>query len=61
MLIGIFLFAGLGIYLIPVVSGLFSSKYNRSGIERICNEMFGNVKVNDILTDEVLIVSYEYN
>jgi hypothetical protein len=61
MLIGTALFAGLGFYLMPKLYALTHSSYDRKGIESICERMFGNVNIDDALTDEVMIVSFEYN
>lgn len=50
-----------GWLLVPLIFSLTKSSYDRSGIESICNEMFGNVKIQDALTKEVNIIAYEYN
>jgi patatin-like phospholipase/acyl hydrolase len=36
------------------------SGYQRTGIETITTEMFGDAKITDALTKEVMIVSYDY-
>ncbi|CDW84799.1 patatin [Stylonychia lemnae] len=61
MIVGGFVFAVLGWVLMPYIFMLTKSSYDRSGIEEICKEMFGNVKIEDALTNEVNIISYEYN
>lgn len=50
-----------GYFLMPKIYQLTKSSYDRSGIEKICDEMFGNVMLKEALTKEVNIVSYEYN
>ena len=35
--------------------------YDRTGIEKICVEKFGEVNINNALSDEIVIVSFEYN
>jgi hypothetical protein len=61
MLIGILLFSALGFYLMPIFYSFTKSHYTRSGIESICDEMFGDTLILDALTPEIMIVSYEYN
>lgn len=61
MLIGVFIFVILGYLLIPVFYSLTHSHYDRNGIEKVCNEMFGDTSIMDALTEEVMIVSYDYN
>ena len=51
----------IGYFLMPKIYQLTKSSYDRSGIEKICDEMFGNVMLKEALTKEVNIVSYEYN
>jgi len=61
MIIGGVLFFFVGWMLMPYVFMLTKSSYDRSGIEAICEEMFGKVKIHDAITNEVNIISYEYN
>jgi hypothetical protein len=61
MLIGAVVLGVLGYFLMPSIYQLTKSSYDRSGIEKICDEMFGNVRIQDALTPEVNIVAYEYN
>ena len=61
MLIGLFIFAGLGYLLMPVLYSFTHSSYDRQGIEKVCDEMFGTTSLMDALTEEVMIVSYDYN
>lgn len=51
----------LGWILMPKLFQLTKSNYDRSGIESICQEMFGDVYIKDALTKEVNIIAYEYN
>jgi len=38
-----------------------NSKYDRSGLDSIMTDYYGGKNVEDAITDEVLIVAYEYN
>ena len=51
----------LGWEAMPFFYSLSKSNYDRKGIEKICAEMFGNVKIIDAITKEVNIVAYDYN
>lgn len=61
MLFGGIIFCILGWFLMPMMFRLTKSNYDRTGIESICEEMFGNVKIRDAITNEVNIIAYEYN
>lgn len=61
MLIGIATLGVIGFLIMPTLYALTGSSYERRGIESICEEMFGDVNINDALTEEVMIVSFEYN
>ncbi len=61
LILGAAIGAVLGYLLTPAIYSLTKSSYDRSGIEKICDEMFGDVMLKDALTKEVNIVSYEYN
>ena len=61
MILGGVIFAMLGWVAMPYVFMLTKSSYDRSGIEAICKEMFGKVRIHDAITNEVNIISYEYN
>lgn len=61
LIIGAVLFGVIGFFLMPTIYQLTKSSYDRSGIEGICNEMFGDVKIEDALTKEVNIIAYDYN
>jgi len=61
MIVGFFLIGIAGFFLTPSLYNLSNSSYDRSGIESICDELFGTVKIEDALTKEVVIIAYEYN
>ena len=61
MLIGFILMGIVGWLLMPVLFSLTHSAYDRKGVESICDRMFKDVRLLDSLTEEVVIVSYEYN
>lgn len=60
MLVGFFLLGIGGWFLMPVKNMLQHSLYDRTGLESICREKFGTTKINEILTDEIMIVSYDF-
>ena len=60
MLIGIFLFAVLGWFLLPLIKKLTNSLYDRTGLEKVTTEQFGNAKIADVLTEDVMIVTYDF-
>ena len=45
----------------PILHKITHSLYNREGIQEITLEMFGYIPLTDALTEEVMIVSYDYN
>lgn len=62
MIITTTLLGVLGWFLIPYIYSFTHSSYDRRGIEQICDEIFGNdTNIKDALTEEVMIVAYEYN
>jgi patatin-like phospholipase/acyl hydrolase len=61
MLVGIAIFGVAGFFLMPRIFKFTKSSYDRKGIEGICDEMFGTVNIDEALTSEVMIVSFEYN
>jgi len=61
MIVGAILFGVSTYFLVPIVTPLFSSTYNRSGIESICADKFGDIMLTDTLADEIVIVSFEFN
>jgi hypothetical protein len=60
MLIGIFAFAILGWILLPLIKKLTNSLYDRTGLESVTIEQFGDVRIADVLTEEVMIVTYDF-
>lgn len=60
-----FLFVLLGFFIggfLPWISNLLgNSLYDRSNIDGIMMEYLGNETFKNILTDELLVVAYEYN
>lgn len=60
-LVGFLLFAPFGHFvMVPQIKGLLFSRYDRSGIKEICDEMFGDIEFSDILTKEIFLVAYDY-
>jgi hypothetical protein len=58
---GVLVFALLGhFYLVPGIKMAKFSVYDRSGISSICDEMFGNTTFDDLLTEEIFLVAYDY-
>jgi patatin-like phospholipase/acyl hydrolase len=57
-----FLIVGLaaGYYVPEKIGSLFSAKYDRSGLDTIMTEWFPDY-IENVITDEILITSYEYN
>jgi hypothetical protein len=55
------LFSVAAYYSIPYIKIALSSSYDRKGIESICKNKFGDANINEALSDEVVIVSFEYN
>ncbi len=55
------LFSLMAYYSIPYIKKAVSSSYDRTGIEGICMNKFGEVNINEALSDEVVIVAFEYN
>lgn len=60
MLIGIFLFAAAGWFIMPLFKKLTNSLYDRTGLEYVTTIHFGDAKINDILTEEIMIVTYDF-
>ena len=59
MLAGILVFGFLGYLIIPQTNKLNHSLYNRQGLEGITIEKFGDTRMSEVLTKEVMIVSYD--
>lgn len=61
MLISALIFGLLSFYMIPAIRSNYYAAYDRKGIETICKDKFGDVKLTDALADEIFIVSFEFN
>ena len=61
MLLGLFLFAPIGWFSMPLVQLVQNSLYDRTGLEGVTIQQFGNAKITDILTEEVMIVTYDFS
>lgn len=61
MLIGMTLLGVGGFFLMPKIYAWSKSSYDRKGVEEICKKKFGDVMISQAITDEVMIVAYEYN
>jgi len=59
--IGLLLGIVLGIFLPMGFNQLNSSLYKRDNLEDIMDDYLGAYNVKDALTDELLIVAYDYN
>lgn len=58
---GLFIGLILGIEVPKVANFLFSAKYDRSSLDALMKEYLGKSTIDQVLSNEVLIVSYEYN
>lgn len=63
IVLGVFMLLGAiaGKYIPKTINSLTHAKYDRSGLDAIMTDYFGDKTMTDILTDELLITSYEYN
>lgn len=50
-----------GWFIMPNLYMLTKSSYDRRGIEKICEEMFGDVRLENVITKDVNIVAFDYN
>ena len=59
----VFLIIGLLIanFLPPAINFLFGARYNRYKLEKLMYDKLGAAGINDVLTDEIIIVAYDYN
>ncbi len=48
-------------FLPPIVNLLLGSRYNRVKLEALMKDKLGDAGFNDVLTDEILVVAYDYN
>lgn len=61
MLVGFILFGFLGYFLMPKLYSASKSSYSRKGIEGVTEKLLGHVNITDALTEEVVIIAYDYN
>jgi patatin-like phospholipase/acyl hydrolase len=50
----------LGLIIPSVVKFIVSSMYDRSSLDRIIQSFIGNMMIKDIILDDILVISYEY-
>ena len=50
-----------GLFIPPLINKLNHSLYKRDVLEKMMEEYLGGVNIKDALTDELLIVAYDYN
>lgn len=60
MLAGVILLGIAGWFIMPLTMKLKHSLYNREGLASITEVKFGEVKMSEVLTYEVLIVAYDF-
>ncbi len=60
MLIGIAIFGYTGWFLMTFLRSFTNSLYDRTGLEKVTTEQFGDVRISDVLTEDVLIVTYDF-
>jgi patatin-like phospholipase/acyl hydrolase len=62
MLISMTILGVIGFFIMPYLYALSHSEYDRTGIQQVVYEYFGDeTNINEALTKEVVIVSYEWN
>jgi predicted acylesterase/phospholipase RssA len=59
--LGIFIGFILGIEIPKITNFLFNAKYDRSSLDKLMKDYLGKSTIDQVLSNEVLIVSYEYN
>jgi len=59
--IGLFIGAVLGLALPGIYQFLTNSLYDRSAIEGLMENLIGKRNISEAMTDELLLVAYEYN
>ena len=47
--------------MIPTIYSVFSSQFARSGIENVSRKYFSDTMITEAITDELMIVAFEYN
>lgn len=60
LIVGFIVVGVLGFFAMPKIHGLKHSSYDRTGIESLCDKLFGKVQISEALTKEVAIVAYDY-
>jgi patatin-like phospholipase/acyl hydrolase len=60
MLIGMVGFGVAGWIIIPLFYKLNHSLYNRQGLASVTEDKFGEVKIADVITDDIMIVAYDF-
>lgn len=60
MLIGIFVVGLAGWFVLPLFKKLTNSLYDRTGLEKVTTEQFGDARISDVLTEDVMIVTYDF-
>ena len=45
----------------PYLFKITKSEYNRDGIQSILDKLVGDISIKDAITQEVAIVSFDYN
>lgn len=60
MLIGIFVVGLTAWFILPLFKKLTNSLYDRTGLEKVTTEQFGDARISDVLTEEVMIVTYDF-
>lgn len=58
---GLIIFGFFGYWLMTKIAMLFYPNYDRSGIQKVCNDYFGDATLDNVLTEEIALVSFEYN
>lgn len=61
MVIGLILGGLIGYFLTVGIYAATKSQYDRSNIDRLLVKFFGDHRVEESLTEEVLLVAYSYN
>ena len=60
MLVGMALFGYAGWQLMTNLRNFTYSLYDRTGLEKVTTEQFGDVRISEVLTEDVLIVTYDF-
>ena len=61
VILGAFVGVFLGFFIPKIWAKLTKSAYSREGLEKVMYENLGNHTINQAITDETLIVAYDYN